>query len=576
MYTQTKQLLEPNYVSSKADSVDSDGDFYNRLFEKKHIVFLSSFFFVNKVVHAAQGALGDVLSHTSYQFLLGDFWGDPRNADSLYDTITGLIGLGQTVYALRSAVNGTDEFEKHMMSIRFNSTDFFRNRFLVRYWLETFTCSLISSNCPVDASLSAVDRPILRNYKAPLVMDAAYMVTKYIVDHRNQTGEIPDEMFDDDVYDFEQGKVLEVFNNYTGNRWKFGIPSSNRSFDWIQPLEWSYEILTGSELTVMYGTWQVNATGIADKSGSLTVLASSPSPNYTLCYSVASSADCDPVSLYDMTGLVGLVLLLLFVIFGIHICSAPEGVTMIKQYLKSPGRLILALDVLLAFAISLWIIFGEEALNCEDRVDDFLVTLTNSLCYLMLIGYLLSHHIDNNMAQCCMQVCGCGVLLAVQIAISAVAHFGIASADGADPVLHCYDERSKAIVAVSYWYSGVLLLGCVVLLLLDLFSASGRFKVMGKAFKVFCGSLAVAVGVVYVVALVNIIWADNQDFCLSHGRFFVVLAIYPGIVCLLAAAVPAIVQLWKLKKARNGTIPLAEAIRGGYLLADALLHCITD
>ena len=555
---ETKKLLEPNYISSEARSISSSEEFYSRLFENQHIVFLSSVSFANTVLQGFFQGIQAEQENLNYMLLFGDFWGDPRAAEDLYNNIEELSNLAFSLFALRTSVNGTDAFNEHFTDIEFNSTTAKRNRFLRRYWSQASRCDPAETNCQLLDRLPTIDRPILRNYKAPLVMDAVYGLAKYVVEYRNQTGQFPDDFsgnfyglgqFPDDSsgnYGLLDGGVLEVFNNFTGNRWKFGIPGSNTDPNWIQPLEWSYDILSGLEFEELYGSWDINATGLATKSGVLTVFKASFPPNFTRCD--YSEIDCDASSLYSMTALVVIILVLLFVVVIIYICSGTKGVTVVRQFVRSPGKLILGLDLFVSFCVSFWVIFGDEALDCESRTDDFLVTLTNSLCYTILIGYLLTFHIDNNVAQFCMQVCGCGVLVAIQISISAVAHFDVDSAGDVDPVQHCYAERNKAIVAVSYWYSGMLLLGCVLLLLYSLVSASGRLQKLGMALKIVIGFVALAVGAIYVVALSVIIWVDNQEFCLSHGRFFIVLAVYPGIVCLLASAIPLVTQMWKQRK----------------------------
>jgi serine/threonine protein kinase/NADH:ubiquinone oxidoreductase subunit 6 (subunit J) len=540
--TQTEKLLKPNYISSEARSVSVDAEFYNKLFESQHIVFLSSIPFANKVLDQFTERI-----QGNPSFMFGDFWGDPTNARDLYNNIRELDGLGLTLFVLRASVNGTDVFNEYFSSIEFNSTAYNRNTFLSAYWPEASKCgpgNMAGSNCQLLDSLAPIIRPILRNYKAPLIMDIVHGLAEYIVEYSNQFGEAPN-TFTLDSVSMGEG-VIEIFNNFTGNTWKFGLPDDGNEPNWIQPLEWRYDILSGKAFEELYGSWDVNASGLRNKSGVLTIFKATLSPNYTHCDH--SEIDCDASSLYSMTALIVIILVLLLVVVIIYICSGVRDIAVAGQFIKSPGKVIFGLDILLSFCISFWVIFGDEALDCESRADDFLVTLTNSLCYTILIGYLLTYHIDNNMAQFCMQVCGSGVLVAVQIAISAVAHFDIDNEENINLIQYCYSERNKAIVAVSYWYSGVLLLGCVLLLLYNLFSTSGRFRKLGLLLKVVIGFVALIVGAVYITCLSVVIWVDDQEFCLSHGRFFIILALYPAIVCLLAVTILLLTQIWKQKK----------------------------
>ena len=67
-------------------------------------------------------------------------------------------------------------------------------------------------------------------------------------------------------------------------------------------------------------------------------------------------------------------------------------------------------------------------------------------------------------------------------------------------------------------------------------------------------SLAVEVGIVYIIALVFVLHVDDQYQCINHGRFFIVLALFPAIIGLLLVAVATLTEVhksWKQWKHRR-------------------------
>ena len=123
---------------------------------------------------------------------------------------------------------------------------------------------------------------------------------------------------------FLEGNVLEVENEWTGNRWLFGIPAGNgRSFEWVQPMEWTYEIMqlqldkrmfTGD----VYGTWSIRLNRTSSQHTRLLKLNSSDllSDLETSCVSITS---CTSIDLNSMTALVVViaVLLSIFVLLNV-------------------------------------------------------------------------------------------------------------------------------------------------------------------------------------------------------------------------------------------------------------------
>ncbi len=239
-YTQLAiQTIGEAYEEHTANSYEDHRKFYDDLEQSTHIVYLSSIEFA---VTTLQIFSESILSHVNrtYSFLFGDFWGDPRQADTLFGLIVQLVENGHKVYALRNDINGTEVIQKHMASIRLNSDEWNRNKWLQRYWHNHYNCS---DQCNANESLPAIIRPILRNYKAALVMVGVSLIREFVEIHYANYKELPG-TFDlgDGFLRFGANRTIE--NKETGNKLVFGETGhTHRSFHWQQPLQWQYRIL---------------------------------------------------------------------------------------------------------------------------------------------------------------------------------------------------------------------------------------------------------------------------------------------------------------------------------------------
>ena len=543
-HDELRQFLEPNYYASKLDSNEAS-EFFAFATSRK-IIVLAGISFANKILpHFVQSTKGtsSQSSNGRYSFLIGDLWGDTRRKNSVIEKLRLLTDRGHDVYGLRNAVNGTDKLADSMRSIEFNSSRFHRNPFIQRFWEQTFSCSVANDDCDRNKRLQFPVFPILRNYKAPLVIDAALVLRQYVLDYRKQHNEPPSEFFDHDFYGFHDGNILETWNNWTGNGWLLGIPFGNENmFDWIQPLEWKYEIVKlVSDNTMLagdlYGTWWIEKY-LKDNFTSVLSLTSSSArlPVVPQCVSEETdSLSCNSTDLHSMVALVATVALLLLLCCGVWIYQRRENMQQVKRVITSPGLLIISCTVFVSIVTSMWIIMGDDVLDCDNRVDDFLVTLTISVFFAVLLVHLLVQLTSSHLMKLVIKWFGFLIIVAVAVVVSAVAHLDQTEEidDDSNIVNHCYKERRKTVSVVSYLYGTILCITCITLLLRNICSKNGDYIESNLTFKTVAAFLAIFIGVVYTVLVIVLVWIDSHDSCVIMGRIFIVLACFPMIVCLI-------------------------------------------
>ena len=530
-------------------------DIVTRLSERRHVVIFSSSMFADLLLSAFQSGAtdsSDLLSHR-YSILFGSFWGDPRHVARLEKEMTLLTEFAdiKDVYALRHDVKGKRRFREHMSSIRLHSPRFENNKFIQRYWESDNSCSLDNSGAPQctdDNPFNSNDSPIANNYKALLILDAAAVLAKYIEDYRNRTGNVPTQFFENDFYGFMDGNVLEVENKWTGNQWSFGIPAGNgKSFEWVQPMEWRYEVMklytkTGMIAADIYGTWSIRLNTTDSRRSTLLTLKSFGSGNTVYpCEPMTTSrapTSCPPTDLDSMTALVATIGVSLFICILVIVLKQRDT-SRFRAAITSPGVVTMGCVALLSIAISLWIIFGDEAGNCDNRVDDFFVTVINSVCFTVLLIALVVPLVTSRLLRLLVKVGGFVFVMMIQLAVSIQAHLvegGGTDHDDDDPVTHCYNERGKVLSSVSYLYGNVLLVLCVLLLIHSLCSKRGKYYQRKWPFKLMSGFLAVLLMILYTVMVTVLLWVDSVS-CVMMGRVFMVMAVFPAAICMAVVAV---------------------------------------
>ena len=541
----TVQILMPNY-----QEIVSPVEVVGLWSTRKHIVVLSSFIFANNLLKTLTSELVTSTNLLSpvYSILLGSFWGDPRQATRVEKETTLLRQVKEIdeFYALRNNINGIRRFQEHMSSIQLHSPCFKNNKFIQRYWENVNLCSLDGSSgtqCMDDNPFFVSDVPILRNYKSVLILDAAAIVAKYIHDYHNQTDNNSSNLSKDGLFGFLERNVLEVENEWTGNQWLFGIPAGNgRSFEWVQPMEWTYEIMqlrvdkktfTGD----VYGTWSIRLNRTSSQHTRLLKLNSSDllSDLETSCVLITS---CTSIDLSSMTALVVIIAVLLS-IFVLLIVLKNRGRSEFRAAIKSPGVVIMGCVALLSIIVSLVTIFGDKVGDCDDHLNDFLVTLTNSVCFTVLLIAVVVPLVTSRLLRLLVKVIGFVFVMMIQLAVSIQAHLveGGETKHDDDPVTHCYNERGKVLSSVSYLYGNVLLVLCVLLLNYNLCSERGEYYQSNGAFKLISGLFTVLLTITYTVLVTVLLWIESVSSCVVMGRILTVLAIFPAMICLVIVAV---------------------------------------
>ena len=195
---------------------------------------------------------------------------------------------------------------------------------------------------------------------------------------------------------------------------------------------------------------------------------------------------------------------------------------------------------LLSVIVSLVTIFGDKVGDCDDRLNDFLVTLTNSVCFTVLLIALVVPLVTSRLLRLLVKVGGFVFVMMIQLAVSIQAHLvegGGTDRDDDDPVTHCYNERGKVLSSVSYLYGNVLLVLCVLLLNYNLCSERGEYYQSNGAFKLISGLFTVVLTITYTVLVTVLLWIEFVSSCVVMGRILTVLAVFPAMICLVIVAV---------------------------------------
>ncbi|XP_065844638.1 uncharacterized protein [Oscarella lobularis] len=258
------------------------------------IVLLSSVPFAFDFFH--NGYFGiETKNRTSFSFLLGDFWGNMALVDDLYDVLMRVTETANTVIALNTITNGLDKFQDHMTSIRANSTELERNSLLADYWEKIFNCNLSNGTCDNTTSLPNVNRPILRNYKASLVIDSVFLLHDYLRGlFEEQTSKFSHLWFS--TFNRDGFSITPNVNSWTGNQ----VRISNVDNGLAQPTFWSYEIIAwtrekGRNQSFPYGVWTFNDDDKNRKTNlqlsehiNVTIWTPKPSLPYKICPTTSS------------------------------------------------------------------------------------------------------------------------------------------------------------------------------------------------------------------------------------------------------------------------------------------------
>ena len=450
----------------------------------------------------------ETVDRASFSFLLGDFWGNPARVDDLYDVLMRVTETAKAVIALSTLTNGLDKFQEHMTSIRANSAELLRNSILADYWENFFKCSISGGTCSNTASLPTVNRPILRNYKASLVIDSLYLLTSYI---RRSLMSPTLRKFDTRLFFRDDVSISTDVLSWTGNRVRINVVGNGTL---AQPTFWSYEILAwtrenGRNYCFPYGVWTFIGD---DKNGT-----GSFQPNKNFCKITHASAVLPAIA----TPLI--VLLLHFVVFTLNLCVF--GLASTRECMVLKTTIFFGLLTLASIVVSLLVavdVFSPS--ECKTLALDFVVNVLSVLCLAPFFVEALSHLVDGIIKSLQIRLIFVAVLIIFEIVLAGIASFRFFPDDNVDDLDYeqCLNARNQILPIISYWINAGLALACVIIIWVTY--GKGYQSPLNNRSIVECG-LGTFLAIFYIVAISIVLWVND---CKIQAQWLVVLAAFPG------------------------------------------------
>jgi hypothetical protein len=480
----------------------------------------------------------------NFTFLLGDFWGEPGEADLLYEVIKDLVRDTRQVVSLRAHHNGYEKFQHHMANLTSSSLELRRNRILGDYWSDYFNCT-IGVNCNDTLSLPTVNRPILRNTAALLVIDAVYTAVEYIQRfYENFPHSINRSVIFTDSYRQE----LTV-TSWTGNTFQMSYSFDTRQLlSYVKVVEWEYDILIlksaeeGQLDADKYGQWIMIPNGNLTVNNNMSGKLWRPRQILDICSTSPAQTpipirgkDKDLCSPNDIQHLVALpvVLLVILCVMGLIYGMTRGWISVQKSILKNDCFLFVLTVVTPANILVSFLIATDSvsSLSCEFPIADFLVNMIGCVWYVTILVAVLARGIGKKQEYFPVVFF---LLVAVQIIISSVASFGNNDKQGnRTDDMYCVDMRSQPIVSVSYVYNGIIVLAAALVFL----STFRHLRIQTKPPSSYVSPvLGLILAIVYSILICIFIWTVK---CPHQIQLLVVLSAYPAIMaaCMLSWSV---------------------------------------
>ena len=267
-----------------------------------------------------------------------------------------------------------------MTSIRANSGELKQNSILANYWENFFKCSFSGGTCDDAASLPNVNRPILRNYKASLVIDSVFLLYDYL---RENLG-MPFIRFDTRLFLRDDVAISTGVSSWTGNQVRINVVGNGTL---AQPTFWSYEILAwtrdnGRNNSFPKAVWTFNG----DDNNRTGIYIRNFQPNENFC-----KIDASAVVPAIATPLI--VLLLHFVVFMLNLCVF--GLASTREYIVLTPTIFFGLLTLASVVVSLLVAVDVfSPFECKTLALDFVVNVPLVLCLAPFFVEALSHLFD--------------------------------------------------------------------------------------------------------------------------------------------------------------------------------------
>ena len=527
------------------------------------IVLLSSVPFAFDFFH--NGYFGvETKNRTSFSFLLGDFWGNMALVDDLYDVLMRVTETANTVIALNTITNGLDKFQDHMTSIRANSTELERNSLLADYWENFFDCSLSSGTCDNTTSLPNVNRPILRNYKASLVIDSVFLLHDYLrFFFGGQTSQLAQLWFEtsESIFNRDGFSITINVSSWTGNQVRINNVDNGLS----QPTFWSYEIIVwtrkyGRNQSFPYGVWTFNdndknrTTSLQlNEHINVTIWAPKPLLPYEICQTTeplttkplttepltteaatmpsptertptpTTTNKCTSSAVLPAIATPIIVLLLHIIVLTLSLCVF--GLASTRECIVPTPTIYLALLTLASFLVSLLVSVNVfSPFECKTLALDFVVNVLSVLCLAPFFVEVLGHLVGGMMNRLQIKILLVAVFMIFEIVLAGIASFRFLPNKNIDDLDYeqCRNSRSQILPIMSYWINAGLALGTVIIIWITY--GKGYRSRLKNSLIVECG-VATFLAILYIVAISIVLWVND---CKTQAQWLVVLAAFPG------------------------------------------------
>ncbi|XP_065844628.1 uncharacterized protein [Oscarella lobularis] len=600
-YEHSTNVVGKRDLSNVFNRAGSLKDLWRRCLDEpdspRAIVVLSSIPFAFDFFH--NGYFGiETKNRTSFSFLLGDFWGNPARVDDLYDVLMRVTETANTVIALNTITNGLDKFQDHMTSIRANSTELERNSLLAGYWENFFNCSLSKRTCDNTTSLPNVNRPILRNYKASLVIDSVFLLHEYLRGYfEAQTIEAPFVLFETlrSIFHKDTFSITTNVSSWTGNQ----VRIDNVDNGFSQPTFWSYEIIAwtrkyGRNQSFPYGVWTFNdedtnrTTNLQlNEHINVTIWAPKPLLPYEICPTTEpltseAATTPSPIEITEraptsttnkctlsavLPAIATPIIVLLLHIVVLTLCLCVFGLASTRECIVPTPTIFLALLTLASFLVSLLVAVNVfSPFECKTLALDFVVNFLSVLCLAPFFVETLGHLVGGMINRLQIKILLVAVLIIFEIVLAGIASFRFLPDDNVDDFNYkqCLNARSQILPIISYWINAVLALGTVIIIWVTY--GKGYRSRLKNSLIVECG-VATFLAILYIVAISIVLWVND---CKTQAQWLVVLAAFPGFMTCYIVTFMA----WSRHSVSKRRKSLPGEIPGSYLSRDPSHHYV--
>ena len=259
-------------------------------------------------------------------------------------------------------------------------------------------------------------------------------------------------------------------------------------------------------------------------------------------FSVFADSNCDawiPLESLVLPVSVIFVLIIVMVAYTRYTNFKIHSLVRMRSFLLD----LLICDTILSVAITLWIIFGDEAFNCKSSVLDVSVSVVNGVYYACLFCYFMPTAFDPSLriVKLCLRWLLWSLFVVVQIALSLAAYFvSDRNREIVSVVMFCYEVRRQSKTVASFAFGFILLMLSDVMLLKKFHNSRNENSKRRNLLNTFCGILFQVFPSLYLIALSFVLFAEHQNSCVQHAAMLVLLALFPAILSTVMSLVGVI------------------------------------